>query len=416
MVQQPQRITILLAPVFLGLLGAMTAHSQTASDGPTARTASLPTKEIRSGDCVLLNNDHVLYGTARQLGEWVIVTSGNGGEVKLKRQQVACWAPSVRDLYRYRVDHRQSGDIKALLRDAEWCLRYELLDLAAKDLRAVYAIDANNPTARRIEKRLRGQVARQPDAGSHENQHTSVLDAATTGTPTTEASATEAPLTGTPMTGTTATQPTGIHGQQSEDQPDAEDQILGQIEDAAIAGFAGQIQPLLVNRCGNCHAQRVADVTKVQWRIFAPPSGTRASAEFTRTNLKATLPYIDRYRPAASPLLKFAMSPHGNGVAPLGKRNAKAIQALERWVGIVGNAINSIKESELTVMPNEQKTVAMTTDEDETLPPTTSTTNPPNASGPARLPPVENPFDPDLFNRRFRMQTQGTKVPSSSDS
>ena len=81
--------------------------------------------------CVLLTNDNVLFGHARQVGQWVLVRTGQGGEVQLPREEVACWAGSPRDLYRYRVDHRQKGDLAARLRDAEWCLRYELYDLAA---------------------------------------------------------------------------------------------------------------------------------------------------------------------------------------------------------------------------------------------------------------------------------------------
>ena len=82
--------------------------------------------------CVLLKNDNVLFGRARQLGEFVMVTTAAGGEVRLPRMSVACWAESIRDLYQFRVDQRGKPNLSSHLHDARWCVRYDLYDLAAR--------------------------------------------------------------------------------------------------------------------------------------------------------------------------------------------------------------------------------------------------------------------------------------------
>ncbi len=117
------------------------------------------TPRSESAPCVLLRNDNVLFGVARQVGEFVVVETGQGGEIKLARQEVLCWANSVRNLYRYRVDHRQQGDLSALVRDARWCLRYDLYDLAAQEVRRIRTVDPRNTEANLIERQLRSQVA-----------------------------------------------------------------------------------------------------------------------------------------------------------------------------------------------------------------------------------------------------------------
>ncbi|MCP4891785.1 MAG: hypothetical protein GY904_34995 [Planctomycetaceae bacterium] len=399
-----QRIAM-LATVLMAL--TTTVCSQTADVGDTPHEVSSPrSNSTRSNSpnlapspppdgCVLLKNDHVLFGQARQLGEYVIVRSRKGGEIRLRREQVACWAPSIRNLYQFRVDHQQPGDLNTHLADASWCLRYDLFDLAAAELRAAYAIDATSPEARRIEQRLDRRIS-QDRTRPKENHSTA--------------------------------EPPQIAPVQFE-SPVIENASKS-IEGRPLQLFASQIQPMLVNRCSNCHSHRLADQTNVKWRIFAPPSGTRASAEFTRFNLDATLPYLDNDNPADSPLLKYATTKHGGGEAPLGLRNAKAVNGLQRWVGMTAGALNAetaslesankttTNEAAFSPVSTPQSVAAPQSTDSELTSGSTMQENEGNTSdqvepqdvsstGPSRLPIVENPFDPDLFNRRFHMKTDG---------
>jgi hypothetical protein len=399
-----QRIAMLAT--FLMALNT-TVCSQTAIVGDIPHEVSSPRSNSTQSNstnltpspppdgCVLLKNDHVLFGQARQLGEYVIVRSRQGGEIRLPREQVACWAPSIRNLYQFRVDHRQSGDLNTHLSDASWCLRYDLFDLAAAELRAAYAIDATSPEARRIEQRLDRRIS-QGRSGPKENQSTA-------GPPQVAPVQFESPVI---------------------------ENASKSIEGRPLQLFASQIQPMLVNRCSNCHSHRLADQTNVKWRIFAPPSGTRASAEFTRSNLDATLPYLDNGNPAESPLLKYATTKHGGGEAPLGLRNAKAVNGLQRWVGMTAVALNAetaspasanktttneaafspVSAPQSVATPRStysELTSVSTIQENEGNTPDQVEPQDVSSSGPSRLPIVENPFDPDLFNRRFHMKTDG---------
>ncbi|MDG2224251.1 MAG: hypothetical protein P8L85_22915 [Rubripirellula sp.] len=385
-----------------------TVCSQTANVGEMLREASSPepnapppkatpvdSSPVPFG-CVLLKNDHVLFGKARQLGEYVIVQSRQGGEIRLPREQVACWAPSIRNLYQFRVDHHRPGDLKTHLADANWCLRYDLFDLAAAELRAAYAIDATNPEAKRIEQQLDRRVSE--DRVSQIKNHATAVTSETAVTPEVAPVQFESPVI------------------ESTSSP---------IEGRTLQLFAAQIQPMLVNRCSNCHSHRLADQTNVQWKIFAPPSGTRASAEFTRSNLEATLPYINKGNPANSPLLTYATTKHGGGEAPLGLRNAKAVNGLQRWIGMTASILNAKEAApaDITQATTDKPASTLITAPESSLSELTSAsakretevvgaTNQveildASSSGPARLPIVENPFDPDLFNRRFHMKTDG---------
>ncbi|MEM8668299.1 MAG: hypothetical protein AAGG48_12350 [Planctomycetota bacterium] len=374
------------------LLAMMTsAHgqsdrSQSANDGLLLRGVSLPsvdptpkpesTKTQQSQGCVLLKNDHVLFGRARQLGEQVIVRSGERGEIRLGRGQVACWADSPRDLYQYRVDHRRVSDVATHLKDARWCLRYDLLDLAASELRAVYALDPDNVEAQQLERQLSRRAA---NSESISNQDSSV----------------------SPVS--------------FDEAPEPKD-IIEHLDGAPLIRFARQIQPMLVNRCGNCHSQRAAETTAVEWRIFAPSAGTRASAEFTRTNLRATLPFIDQQNPGESRLLKYATTAHGGSDAQLGIRNAKAAAALDYWVQTTSTALSIADKNSIELESVEERPSVRSQDvpdgpkiELESREPVS------NPNEPSRLPVVENPFDPEIFNRRFRMKTNGVKVSPESD-
>jgi hypothetical protein len=129
-------------------------------------------------------------------------------------------------------------------------------------------------------------------------------------------------------------------------------------------------------------------------------------------------------------LLKYATTKHGGGEAPLGLRNAKAVNGLQRWVGMTAGALNAetaslesankttTNEAAFSPVSTPQSVAAPQSTDSELTSGSTMQENEGNTSdqvepqdvsstGPSRLPIVENPFDPDLFNRRFHMKTDG---------
>lgn len=346
--------------------------------------------------CVLLQNDNVLFGRAYQMGEYVIVQTGHGGELQLSRKEVSCWAQSLLDLYRYRVDRRQPGDLAALIRDARWCLQFDLYDLASREIAAVQSIDPGNLAAKSLQKQL---------------------------TLLTESPATTTALPAPPV------RPVGY-------QDEHVDNVVGSVDLHSLRSFTSHIQPMFFNRCGRCHSVD----SPTAWKLVIPSHGARASSRISHTNLSSSLPFLDRTSPANSELFVKATTPHGGAEAPLSPRNAKAIELLKRWITMTVDAMPAAggeyrqpDQTPAATAPPAQVPLPDTAESNATESNATGANATganangaiaagPSATGevsaavrdpamrtsgqPARLPQVENPFDPDLFNRRFHPDTR----------
>lgn len=331
--------------------------SSAQAQTPVVAAESLPGPRITDArPCVLLENDNVLFGRAYQVGEFVVVQTGAGGEVRLSRKEVVCWAGSTGDLYRYRVDHRQQGDVAAHVRDAKWCLRYDLLDLAAEEIRTIKTMDPRNAQAKLIEDQLRRLMS-----------PTAAEDSGVTATP--------------------------VEVQRASFEDSGAD--LGSSDLITLGGFARHVQPMLISHCGRCHAHDSGR----QWTLLLPPSGARASSRMTRENLFASLRYVDRDAPDESELLAKATTAHGGGPIPLDPRSAKAIQSFKTWLA---EASTTGQTSPANQDASVEQVSAQTTSIQEHPAVADDASGSNDRSGlPARLPWVNNPFDPDLFNRRF---------------
>lgn len=93
--------------------------------------------------------------------------------------------------------------------------------------------------------------------------------------------------------------------------------------------FAAKVQPILTNRCANCHA-RPDHASGYRLRPIEPGINDPQGAE---ENLKATARWISPANPHASPLLKYANTAHGSAAAepPLPGEHV-AYKNLELWV------------------------------------------------------------------------------------
>ncbi len=321
-----------------------------------------PTAEPRP--CVLLHNDNVLYGVASQQGEYVIVQRGDGNEIRLPRKDVACWAPSIRDLYRYRVDHRQQRDPAAHIKDAHWCIRFELYDFASEEIQQVFAIDPRSSEANRLERQLLRILA------PPERTNVRLSE------PASEPLPLEQRLTG-----------------------------LDDVDLGMLRNFSRHVQPTLVNRCGSCHSH----TSDRLWKLTTPSRGSRSSSRMTRENLASSMHFINRESPLDSELLQKSITPHGGVPAPLDPRRAKALAAFRGWLisarTIPTASVAQSNPSSATHAPamftTPSPTAASVAAQDRAAAgePVDSRDN--QSATTARLPKVANPFDPDLFNRRY---------------
>ena len=334
-------------------------EARVASNPPTVRNAP-------SG-FVLLRNQSVLRGDANQKGSRVVVSRSDGTRLELNSRNVLCWGKTIQDLYRYRVDHRASNSIASHLDDARWCLKHGQLDLVVKELRYIRSVDPDNATAMRIQRQLYHAVV----AKRREQESKSA-------SPITQADFESEVGESGRVALATATTPEA-------DEPDP----------ATLKSFAHTLQPILLNRCANCHAQN----TDLAWRLQSPTPGSRPSAAMTRYNLASVSRYISYEVPLESELRIRAMDGHAGKKNSFGIRVSSATTALEHWLSVARpagaplalakRALNAETHVERSPSPRVASEVDPPADEDESV---------------KRLPEVANPFDPGIFNRRMQLK------------
>lgn len=345
------------------------------------------------GACVLLHNGNVLFGDAEALGDWVTVRSGQGNVIRLRRDQVACWGESPRDLYRYRIENRREGDPDSYLREARWCLRYRLHDLAAAELQRLYRLDPDHEGAALLEQQLRS--ASRKSRGLHRSRSGSEVGSA-------EEQAEEPTV---PLADFSIIQ-------------DPVETPPSEVEGVPLQLFARHVQPLLLNRCGRCHSH----LTDREYQLLVPAGAQRPSARMTRENLASTLRYVTPDRPNKSPLLKMAKQPHGGGpAAVITPRESRTLEKLTVWARLAGRGDLADSSPDTpspalatasyeddggaeTALAGFDQPTSLPDDWDAGLTDPDVTEAVPRErprKTPSRLPPVENPFDPELFNRRY---------------
>lgn len=323
----------------------------------------------------------------------MVISIGENQSLRLPASQVLCWADDRLQLYRYRLDHRTKSDLLTHLEAARWCIRENLLEPAAAELKAAQAIDAAHPRVAQVETML--QTIRQQ---ALEKASESKSPAETKGRP----EQTRSPEGG-------AAKPEGEATTRSDVEPaERSATTLARLSKSTIADYASRVQPILINRCGQagCHGGR--DAQQTDWRLTLPPSRhqRRLPAEMTRGNLRDLVHWIDRNEPRSSPLLGKATERHaGMQDSPLGPADDDVLAELENWIASVAGELQEEKPSAqrriAAIPPNIQgEFAAPIRDPGRGEPlPDTNQMHVTESPRPKRLPPVTNPFDPQVFNR-----------------
>ncbi len=360
----------------------------------------------RGEDYVLLQNGNVIHGTAVSIGPMVVIRHGQGNEVKLDARQVAYTAATLRELYEFRIANRRIRDAASCHDDARWCFRNGLYAEMAEALDTAQTFDPSHPETARLRRQL--QVT---------------LDA------------TAKPVVMLPLeeaaerVGVVTASPTAAR-----DQPlqKTDDELMSlNLASDALVHFTSRVQPILINRCGNngCHRSP----SQSQWQLTHMGVQVRPPARMTRLNLVATLALIDRAQPDNSDLLRYALQPHGGRrEPPLRASDDVALEALRQWTQTAINSHSGEQWAPLTPlgeMPAHAAAVvpaglnqppagaavqqagfvddAAIGEPPPLVPPSPQQLRPitPGAAPrPTRLPPIDNPFDPEIFNRHYRQQ------------
>ena len=217
--------------------------------------------------------------------------------------------------------------------------------------------------------------------------------------------------------------------------------------------FTQTIQPVLMNHCttAGCHGPQ----SDTGYRLLRTPGGRPAGRRMTQRNLHATLQWIDRNKPEASPLLTVPIRPHGTAkTAVFMKNQTDQYKRVIDWVFRLAQAPSPSPPAQAqqrnpwpsqtvpaaapaAAVPADPAAPSDPTDTQAKGPETDSASpfdgqdigplddgerrlsdpgrgrfEPPHRSGPKHGEPrpgfvPADPFDPEIFNRRFFPEKQG---------
>lgn len=344
---------------------------------------------------VLLRNNGVLQGTATQIGTKVQIQRDDSSTLVLDRSEVLCWGDSLISLYQFKKDHRSESNFGRLVDDARWCLKHGLIQQAADDIRAARAINPSDTSANLLAQRIARRIT--------ESILSPKSDVAQTGIRT--------------VSHETLLAPSMVRPQSGDDRVNKRNESVSEnLDPTTLQQFVRHVQPVLLNRCVRCHDHR----SENQFRLLAPVAGSRPSQRISKENLVATMEFVALDNPPVSEILKRMTDGHAGDRLHSPMRLSRNLAGIQQWLATARwNTDLSQQETGLQIVSQDDVEIeALATDAAVTLDPDTIAVQAPKAptrndgrhekAGSqskekkiARLPPVENPFDPDLFNRRF---------------
>jgi hypothetical protein len=237
----------------------------------------------------------------RFLPKWVLLRSGHldqrdimkdaagylwrkfGASGRFSFTEVVAVVDTKADVYKYKRNRIADNDLSERMELANWCLRHVMVEEATEEAKAVLKIDPKNAKAIQFLKRLQSEEGRQKAA----------------------AEGGSAPGGGGNLAGDAAG-----------------------FGDDALNMFTKNIQLILMNKCGNCHANPRHE------GAFQLASTKRPNPASTSRNFKAAESFVDLKNPSRSKLLEMALTPHGgvkSGVAPFAGPNDVAFKNLRKW-------------------------------------------------------------------------------------
>ena len=312
---------------------------------------------------LLLRNGQVMAGRIARAGDVYCVALPHG-EIRVKATSVELCCRDLEDGYRQKKAQLRAGNVDDHLGLAQWCLRQGLLGHAGRELAQVMAVDPAHPMLGLLERRLRSANSLPRPAS------------------TTAGIVTKAAIQGPSL--------------------DELDRMVHDMPPGTVETFTQTVQPLLLNNCTSigCHGP----TSPAPLRLTRSSISTAPSRRLTQRNLHATLQCIDPKQPMASRLLTTPIGPHGTSkTAAFADRKSVQYEQLVEWVHKVTAGLQPVDDTvvvpagnEVPALDESASAIVFYEEGFADLP------EPPIKRG-APLPgyvPVD-PFDPELFNRRF---------------
>ena len=331
---------------------------------------------------LLLKNGHVMQGSITKAGDYFVLTLGKTGEVRLPASDVETQCVDLDDAYRYQAALLSNKKADPHLALAEWCLRYGLRQQAEDQVAFARKLEPEHARIPQLELRLK--------------------------------TAAEAPA---PSGAKTDTSPTTVGVKQLEER-------LAELPKGSMERFSVTVQPMLINRCGanGCHGP----AAKSNFHLLRPAAGQMMSKRFTQRNLFTVLQYMDKDKPEESRLVTMPQERHGSALTPVfDKRSQHQLDDLIAWGKLLAPKPPQVVLP-ATIGPAQTLLTQQSTAGEKTTADLAGGKVPPNiapmnggvgvkAKSP-RAPSVKDlrnessprdnaaprdPFDPDVFNRKY---------------
>jgi hypothetical protein len=274
----------------------------------TSVSASAPHEE----GVLVLRDGGVLRGRVTREGDRYVVI-GAQSRLEVASSNVALASDSLAEAYEQQQRQLPRDTPEAHLGLAEWCLRYNLLSQAGRELADARRLDVRSSKLDLLKRRL--DVATQ---------------------------------TATPRK--TVDDEAADTNQQSTAESARLEALATQLPAGAMERFTRKVQPLLVNSCttAGCHQAASKQVFQLDRAVLHGLSNRRT----TLSNLAATLALLNRSAPQLSPLLTIPRAEHAGMKQPImGSRQDQQFRQLEEWVALVTG----------TQMPDEETLTATKT-------------------------------------------------------
>jgi len=321
---------------------------------------------------MLLRNGQTLEGNITRTGDYNLVTRGVTSELRIPAVSVELVFRDLEALYQHKMSQLERGSRAGHLSLARWCLQHDLTARAADQTLMAFALDPNAVGLGIIEWHLLATERPNDDA--------------------------------TRVTAKTRVAPT----------TDEIEKAVEELPAGVVHQFVTSIQPLLINRCATngCHGPR----SESEFQLLRPGARQSLSRRMTRRNLFAALGYVDRGNPRQSQLLTITKTPHGGSAAVFSESEAHQVQLLEKWIAVLSgkprvNLPVSVAKPPAFLLQTRAEAVAEFLSGVSAVEISFDAT--PSETGQRGRPAEEyqprDPFDPEVFNRRFRRNAKDAK-------
>ncbi len=238
---------------------------------------------------LLLRNGQTIEGhVTRGSGQYQV--SFPGGEIRVPVADVDLYCRTLNEGYQRKRAAIQAGNVQDHLDLARWCERHELYRFAADELTAAAAIEPNHPMLGVLRRRL--ELSQEPP----------------------------------PKPVATV----ASHAPSSEDL----DRMVRGMPPGAVETFTQTVQPLLMNHCmaSGCHGPQTESGLRLMRASADQPPGRR----LTQRNLHAVMQFVDYNDAKSSRLLSAISGPHATVKAAMfSDRQAGHYKQIADWVNQV---------------------------------------------------------------------------------